>query len=803
MVRNLAQLAHATYPKDIAMIPKPKNTKYVKPADTGKGDFADAATVCHAIHGDGPFGLVTFKRGTGDEVMAYAAPSFAYATYAEHSAKFPMYIAQGVEPFILAGFCDGKSHGDSNITHTWAVCVDFDNGMPEFLLDNPLVKPSILIETSAARYHAVWVLDAYCYPEEVRPVLKAMADRLGGDFAYAKPSQLIRLPGFDNAKRAFEAVLVKSTDPTKAYSLDYLKQAFDFELVTSRIQHAVPSFNSALHVLKTEHNAENVAEDAKAALQYLNALADDYHSWLKILMALVPLGDTGMELAEAFSQASTKYDPDGFKKKWAAIQKSPGRVSTIFLEAQRLGWKNPGYRRKEGGTKQMVTSRELGRMIAARLGNDYAVILLNTTRKPILLAWDGLVYKPVSPTARRQIVEQVGAEVIASLLAQKAIEIKTQAALKYLLGKNKSIEEVYEHVADAMQLSSERRVVGQYPYFGVANGVLNTISLTLVPARYRPIPLLSTKVGFDPAATAPTFERVVNEIFEGDRDLVRYIYQLAGYMLVGKRTEELFIVFLGPSASNGKNTLANQFQHVLGDYAMALPITTIMTKSHVSDGATPTLARLDGKRLAVVSEPNPKHAIDSGAVKSMTGDKVLSVREIYAEQKDISLNFLLLMLANKMPIVRDNDNGLWRRMKIIPFNRHFTREEADGNLGDKLVRESSGILNMMIAGALDYLLNGMKEPQKVQFAIIQEKSDVDPVEAFIADALLLDEGSTVPLKALYDPLYLDWRKQNPSFLQLTKRQFMERLEAKGFKKSTKSHLVYYTGLRPNNLGGAD
>jgi P4 family phage/plasmid primase-like protien len=783
------------------MISKHKNTN-VKPANAAKDDFADAATVCHAIHGDGPFGLVTFKRNTGDKSMAYAAPSFAYASYAEHAAKFAVYAAHGVEPFILAGFCDGKSHGDNNIMHTWAICVDFDNGLPEFLRENPLVKPSILIETSFARFHAAWVLDAYCGPDEVRPVLKAMADRLGGDFAYAKPSQLIRLPGFENTKRAVKAVLLKSTDPMKAYSLDYLKQAFDFDLVISRIQHAVPAFNSALQVPKEDHKAENVAEDAKAALQYLTGFAEDYLSWLKILMALVPLGTVGMTLADAFSQKSTKYDPEDFKKKWHAIQKSPGKVATIFLEAQRLGWKNPGYRHTEGGAKQIVTSRELGRMIAARLGGGYAVILLDTTPKPTFLAWDGVVYKPVSPTQRRQIVEQVGAEVIASLWEAKAIEIKTRNALKYLLGKNKSIEEVYEHVADAMQLSSERRVVGRYPYFGVANGVLNTISQVLVPARYRPIPLLSSKAVFDPTATAPTFERVVNEIFEGDTELVRYIYQLAGYMLVGKRTEELFIVFLGPSASNGKNTLANQFLYVLGDYAMALPITTIMTKSHVSDGATPTLARLDGKRLAVVSEPNPKHTIDSGAVKSLTGDKVLSVRQIYADGKDINLDFLLLMLANKMPIVRDNDNGLWRRMKIIPFNRHFTREEADGNLGDKLIRESSGILNMMIGGALDYLANGMKEPEKVQFAITQQKTEVDPVEAFIADALVLDEGFTVPLKALYDPLYLEWRKQNPSFLPLTKRQFMERLEEKGFKKTTKSNLVYYTGLRPNNLGDA-
>ena len=97
--------------------------------------------------------------------------------------------------------------------------------------------------------------------------------------------------------------------------------------------------------------------------------------------------------------------------------------------------------------------------------------------------------------------------------------------------------------------------------------------------------------------------------------------------------------------------------------------------------------------------------IDSGAVKSLTGDKIFSVRKIYEDTKDIRLDFLLMMLANTLPVVRDNDHGLWRRMQVIPFNRHFTQEEADENLPDKLIREASIILNIMLAGTHDYLTN--------------------------------------------------------------------------------------------------
>jgi len=763
--------------------------------------FHGAELICQAIHGNDPFGLLTFKREPGANAGSYKPPYFRYGTYTEHAKNFEAYSAQGIEPFILAGYSDGHGHADANILHTWVLCVDFDYGYPNFLVKNALIRPSFRIETSPGHFQAGWLLDTYCRSEDARPVLKAMADRLNGDFAYAKASQLIRLPGFENKKRGAIANLVGTPYLPKVYTLDFLKAAFDVELATNHIKKVVPLFDHSLKVARQTHDAAAVALDAEAALEYLANDADNYSSWVSTLMALVPLGDTGMALAEKFSKRSAKFDVHEFKQKWQQVQKSPGSVGTIFLRAQKLGWKNPGFRHSSAGITQIITSRDLGRMIAKELGDDYAVVVHEDNRKSMFLAWDGFTYKQISKTSRRQIVEQVGNKIIAALTENKSIDSNTTKTLKLLLGTNRSLEEVCEHVADAMVHDSERRMVSTYPYFGLANGVLNTISQELVPARYRPIPLVRSPIIFDSMATAPLFEKTVIEIFEGDEEMVRFIYQLFGYILMGKRSYQWFVVFLGPSSSNGKNTLADLLLYLLGEYATTLPITTIMTKSMVTDGATPALARLEGKRLAVVSEPNAKHMIDSGAVKSLTGDKVFSVRKIYEDTKDIRLDFLLMMLANTLPVVRDNDHGLWRRMQVIPFNRHFTQEEADENLPDKLIREASGILNIMLVGALDYLTNpnGIQVPEKVKAAISHQRNEVDPIETFISDAMHLEDGFQIQLKILYDQLYKDWAKQNVSFLPLTKKQFMARLETKGFKKFEKSRLTYFIGLRPNEM----
>jgi P4 family phage/plasmid primase-like protien len=266
--------------------------------------------------------------------------------------------------------------------------------------------------------------------------------------------------------------------------------------------------------------------------------------------------------------------------------------------------------------------------------------------------------------------------------------------------------------------------------------------------------------------------------------------------MLGKPKEQIFLVFYGPSAGNGKSLLIDTIKAILGEYAALLPTVAIMTKSTVNDGATPSTARLAEKRLAVVFEPNKKHVIDSGMVKQMTGDRQMNVRGLYGESKDIDIEFVLLLATNDLPSIRDDDHGLWRRLRIVPFTRKFSEEEMDKSLGDKLRRESSGILNLMLTGLSDYLSNGMNEPPKVRAATGEKRNEIDPIAAFLADAMAPCDNNQVPLKALFDSHYKAWQKENAHFAPLTKPEFKKRLQAKGYHFITKSNLSYVIGLKP-------
>ena len=761
-------------------------------------EYAEACTVMQAIHGDACFGLMAMDREDGTNHAWPVKQCFDDAT--GHASRFADYVKQGFEPFIMVGLSDAKGFGNGDVSKTWAVAVDCDDGMPS-LCNNPLLMPSLLIETSPGRFQAVWILDAVLDTETYQRLVRCMAVRMETDLAHAKISQIIRLPGFVNRKHGTLSRLMPESAPDKSFNVDFLLHAFDADLMTRTVQQAVPRFNDNLTILKKGYDREYLLQDLSSALAHLSDKADAYSDWISVLMALVPLGADGETLAREFSKQSSKFDEVTFAKKWKQLQAQSytGNPATIFLMAQRAGWKNPGFRKQSAAEAQMVTDREFGRLVAAQMHGSIAVLEGMSPadkRRPVFLQWNGDTYSTMKEVTYRAAVEKAGGQVIAELAESKAMDKSDVIKFKQKLGANRSLMEVCEHVAEAVVLDSERRVIKGYPYLGVANGVLNLLNQELIPAKYRAICPVSAPVVFDPTAKAPVFEQALKTVFQGNEELIRYFIRVIGYAILGRPVGQVFFILYGPSASNGKSKLIEALRNVLGQYATILNTTTIMTKSNVSDGATPSLADLEGRRLAIVSEPNRKHKIDSGIVKQMTGDESMSVRRIYENSKDMAIEFVMMLPTNFMPEVPDDDQGLWRRIRVIPFNHSFTKNDMDEHIGDKFKKEASGILNLTLQGIRDYQQNGLAHPDIVMNEVKKQREAADPVEAFLEDVMISEVGMRTPLKMLYDELYRDWQKLNLHFPLLTKPDFSKRIEKKGYKKVIQSNLAYFHGLRP-------
>ena len=180
-----------------------------------------------------------------------------------------------------------------------------------------------------------------------KSMIKTFSLRMETDLAHAKISQIIRLPGFVNRKHGTVSRLMPESVPDKYFKVDFLLNAFDAGLMTRTVQQAVPRFNDNLTIPQKGYDREYVVQDLHSALTHLADKADAYSDWIGVLMALVPLGADGEALAREFSKQSSKFDESVFVKKWAQLQGQsyPGNPATIFLMAQRAGWKNPGLTR--------------------------------------------------------------------------------------------------------------------------------------------------------------------------------------------------------------------------------------------------------------------------------------------------------------------------------------------------------------------------------------------------------------------------------------------------------------------------
>jgi putative DNA primase/helicase len=84
------------------------------------------------------------------------------------------------------------------------------------------------------------------------------------------------------------------------------------------------------------------------------------------------------------------------------------------------------------------------------------------------------------------------------------------------------------------------------------------------------------------------------------------------------------------------------------------------------------------------------------------------------------------LAVNHKPKVRDESEGFWRSICVIPFTQQFSGEKADKSLPEKLKEESAGILAWAVRGCLEYQKHGLKSPPQVDAATkeYREESDI-------------------------------------------------------------------------------
>jgi putative DNA primase/helicase len=242
--------------------------------------------------------------------------------------------------------------------------------------------------------------------------------------------------------------------------------------------------------------------------------------------------------------------------------------------------------------------------------------------------------------------------------------------------------------------------------------------------------------GYDPQASAPTFHKFLDRI-QPDPAMQAFLQRWFGYSMLGLTNEQALAFFYGMGA-NGKSALTDLMAKLMGSYAATAKIESLTGQNRRSGGdATPDLINIVAARMVRASEPEKGVQWQEGLIKQLTGGEPILVRALNENFFEATPIFKLTIGGNHAPDIRGMDDGIWRRLMIVPFNVQIPKAERDPLIVQRMMAEAPGILNWLVEGARAYLEAGLAPPAEVSQATDELRQDADPYGKFLDDACVV------------------------------------------------------------------
>ncbi|MDY0104271.1 MAG: phage/plasmid primase, P4 family [Lentimicrobium sp.] len=327
-------------------------------------------------------------------------------------------------------------------------------------------------------------------------------------------------------------------------------------------------------------------------------------------------------------------------------------------------------------------------------------------------------------------------------------------------------------------------------YFNTPSGVVNLITGEILP--HEKHMMLSRYTDIAPEKGTPKlWLKFLTEIFDGNAELIEYIQRVLGYAMTAYTKEQAMFIFLGDGA-NGKSLLLETFSKIMGTYATTSSVDILVErKQHVANMSE--IARLARIRTVVTDETEMGDKLRESGIKSMTSDYgYITARFLYGNEFVFKPEFKIFMATNHRPIIRGTDHGIWRRIKIIPFNRVIPDDKQDRRLGEKLTTEYGKILNWLIDGAIKWYQDGLKEPRMISESVKEYRSEMDLVQKWITDNCETDPSYFESANVLFNNItqYIESNKE----FRMSNTLFGRNMSKK-FEKVRQSGVTIYKGIR--------
>lgn len=304
----------------------------------------------------------------------------------------------------------------------------------------------------------------------------------------------------------------------------------------------------------------------------------------------------------------------------------------------------------------------------------------------------------------------------------------------------------------------------------VENGLFHLEESVLLPHSLGFFTQNSLPFSYDPAATCPTWESFLSQLWERDTESIQCLQEMFGYVLSGDTRQQKFFNLIGPRRS-GKGTINKVLVALLGQHNTVAPELGELCDTF---GLQPWLGKLLASFTDARAPDRNRNAVVSQLLRIVGGDTV-TVNRKNKESWNGYLPTRIVVYSNEVLQLTENSNALTGRMIVLKMTHSFYGRE-DTDLATKLMKELSGIFNWAMEGEHRRVSRGghfLQPKSGLELLEVMEELS-NPLKIFIEDVLILDSAGEVDKDELF-AVFKHWahRKSiNPGTDLTFKRRFM-------------------------------
>jgi len=733
-----------------------------------------AAVVFGYIDGLVPIRMFS-ETGTRSTKPKVTFPSTAAAAR-DLQRLAPIAAREGRGLYVVPGTVAVAGRAEqADIIETGVLVIDIDDGdvgAKREHLERHLGSSSLLVASGGvtadghAKLHLYWRLTEAARGadlEVVRAMREAIALKAGGDTSFASLHQPIRIAGSIHGKHGQKAMVRILADSGIEYDLADLRAAVDAMPQLPGIDQG-ESKNADRKAFTARDLATRwIREGGVDGITRFDAISKVIGHWVRnARLGLCSLEAAWCAVADHnATMILPPWDEARLRREFKAIAQ---RDDKNHAGDKRVVATVGGPSQGEGVAPPALSDDALAAAFVAEYGKDWR----HVGAWGVWFHWTGCRWQRDEKSFVRETVRQVCRSASAATggpsEARRIASDKTIAAVLRVLA------------ADPLIATAPSEWDAHPMLLNTPSGIIDLESGDILPHDRRYLISQMTLARHDTGC--PRWMRFLDEVTDGDQDLVEYLARLAGYCLTGQTREQMFAFIHGPGG-NGKSVFVQTIAAALGDYTATATLDTFMASPsarHLTE-----LAGLRAARLVIVPETEGGRSWAEGRIKTVTGGEKVRANFMHRDYFEYAPQFKLVVMGNHRPALTQVNEGMRRRLHLIPFDVTFSEERRDRDIENVLLAEIDGIFGWMLAGCADWLRRGLMPPARVKDEAAEYFASEDLIGQWIETTCVC--GGTE--RATSRALFASWKAwaDAEGHVEGSLRALGEALRARGFKST--------------------